>query len=67
MTLVPRFLERRRIRMEVDLIDHVLEETQKSLGVDVADGKEDTAALRNWDVTWLHIEKTLPTDGVVKV
>ena len=53
--------------MEEDLIDHVLEETQESLGVEVADGKEDTAALRNWDVMWLHIEKTLPTDGVVKV
>jgi len=36
--------------MEVDLIDHVLEDTQESLGVDVTDGKEDTAASRNWDV-----------------
>jgi hypothetical protein len=53
--------------MEVDLIDHVLEDTQESLGVDVVDGKEDTAASRNWDVMWLHIEKTLPTDGVEKV
>ena len=44
------FWERWRIRMEEDLIDHVLEETQESLGLDVADGKEDTAALRKWDV-----------------
>ena len=67
LIFIPRLLERRRIRIEVDLIDHVLEDTQESLGVDVANGKEDTAASRYWDVMWLHIEKTLPTGGVVNV
>ena len=46
----PRDLERWRMRMDEDLIDQVLEETQESLGLDAAAGKEETAALRKIDL-----------------
>ena len=37
----------RRKRLEEALIDQVLEETQESLGLEVAIGKADAAAVRN--------------------
>ena len=46
LILIPVFLERRRIRLEEDLMDQVHEETQESLGFEMAIGKEDAAALR---------------------
>ena len=46
----PRALERWRMRMDEDLIDQVLEETQESLGLEISAGNEETAALRRDDV-----------------
>ena len=50
LILNPIRWERWRIRLEEDLIDQVQEETQGSLGLDVAIGKEDAAAVRKCDV-----------------
>ena len=46
LILIPILWDRWRICLEEDLLDQVQDETQESLGLEIATGKEDAAALR---------------------